>query len=62
MAAQVKETTAVKEDVNRDGRMDQVVHVVTTRLGLTLQSTQLCLSMTLPNGRAASSCDAIRAQ
>lgn len=62
MAAQVKETTAVKQDVNGDGRMDQVVHVVTTRLGLTQQSTQLCLSMTLPNGRAASSCDAIRAQ
>ena len=61
-AAPVKETTAEKEDVNGDGRLDQVVHVVTTSLGLTLQSTQLCLSMTLPNGRAASSCDRTRAQ
>jgi lysophospholipase L1-like esterase len=61
-AAPVKEMTAVKQDVNGDGRPDQVVHVATTRLGLTLQSTQLCLSMTLPNSRAASSCDAVRAQ
>ncbi|NMM31812.1 MAG: SGNH/GDSL hydrolase family protein [Cellulomonas sp.] len=61
-AAPVMETTAVKEDVDGDGRLDQVVHVVTTGLGLTLQSTQLCLSMTLSNGRAASSCDRIRAR
>jgi lysophospholipase L1-like esterase len=61
-AAQVEEVTAAREDVNGDGRLDQVVHVVTTRVGLSLQSTQLCLSMTLPNGRAASSCDVIRAQ
>lgn len=61
-AAQVKETTAATEDVNGDGCVDQVVHVVTTMPGLTLQPTQLCLAMTLPNGRAESSCDAIRAQ
>jgi hypothetical protein len=61
-AARVQETTAKGADIDGDGRLDQVVHVVTRNLGLTLQSTQLCLSMTLVNGRAASTCDGIRAQ
>jgi lysophospholipase L1-like esterase len=58
--ASVKETTPKSEDVNGDGRADQVVHVATKSLGLAAQMTQLCLTGTLPNARTVSSCDRIQ--
>ena len=58
--ASVKETTPKREDVNGDGRADQVVHVMTKNLGLTTKMTQLCLTGTLANARTVSSCDKIR--
>ncbi|WP_346027393.1 GDSL-type esterase/lipase family protein [Arthrobacter parietis] len=58
--AKVRETQARGEDVNGDGLLDQIVHVRTQDLGLSTDSTQLCLGGTLNNGRAVSSCDSIR--
>jgi lysophospholipase L1-like esterase len=58
--ASVKETTPKREDVNGDGRADQVVHVMTKNLGLTTKMTQLCLTGSLANARTVSSCDKIR--
>jgi hypothetical protein len=43
-----------------DGIPDQVLHVRTRDLGLTPEATQLRLEGTLDNGRAVSSCDAVR--
>jgi lysophospholipase L1-like esterase len=58
--ATVQETTPKRQDINGDGRADQVVHVVTGSLGLTSQMTQLCLTGMLPMARTVSSCDRIR--
>ncbi len=50
------------EDVNADGRPDLMVHVPQEALGLTLGSTQLCVSGTLKDTSTFTSCDSIRAQ
>lgn len=60
--APVKETSVKAEDVDGDGRMDQVVHVATQDLGVTASSTQLCLKGTLSDGDTFTTCDGIRAQ
>ncbi|HBD6104345.1 TPA: hypothetical protein KKN05_004480, partial [Shigella flexneri] len=58
--ATAQETTARPEDVNGDGRQDQIIHVRTQDLGLAAGDTQLCLTGALDNERPISSCDTIR--
>mgnify|MGYP003424309069 CR=1 FL=1 len=47
------------EDVNNDGRLDQVVYLRTQELALTKETTQLCLAGELPDSESFTACDHI---
>ncbi|MEJ7743262.1 MAG: hypothetical protein WKF73_12335 [Nocardioidaceae bacterium] len=59
-AAKPKETTIKAEDVNGDGRLDQVLHFVTKDLKLSPSSTQVCASGLLVDGETFSKYDRVR--
>ncbi|MEJ5867141.1 hypothetical protein WDV85_05215 [Pseudokineococcus sp. 5B2Z-1] len=59
-SAEPVETKVTREHVNRDGVVDQILHVPTQQLGLTASSTQLCATGALPGGQSSTSCDTVR--